>query len=335
MFGVDDAIAGGLPILGGIIGNITSSGDRDAALKSYKEAVQKIQDLGIPPELAGPIVLQQFKSAGQLTPELEQAINLGPSQVAQIQEDPATRQASMQALQALQNSGRTGLTAEDRANYNQLQTQSNKNTQATLNSILQNMQARGQGGSGAELAMKLSAAQSGANTQAQAADQVAAQASQRALAAMSNAGNLGSNIRGQDFNVANTKASAADQFNRFNVQNQQAQQQRNVQAQNGAQQYNLSNNQQISNQNTQQNNAEAQRQKQAQLQDYLNKVGYAGMQSNALNQLGNVYSNQAQQNQQMWSSLGGGLGKMYGGYAQNQQNQQNFDNYLGAMGGNE
>lgn len=323
MFGIDDILAGALPVIGGLVGRAAGQGDRDQSLNAYNQAIQKLQELGFPPELATPIVLQKFQQAGVYTPELEQAIKQQTSQVAGIQEDPATREASMKALESLQNSGRTGMTAQDRVNLNTARNQTNADSQARLGSILQNMQARGQGGSGAELALKLASSQSSANNASQSADRAAADASARALQAISNAGSLGSTIRGQDFSVANTKASAADEMNRFNIQNQMAQQQRNINTQNQAGLYNQQNAQQISNANTSQANQELNRQKQAQGTDWQNQGTYYGSQANALQKLGDIYGGRAKDTGNIWTSLGAGAGKIANAYLQDDKKKRN------------
>ena len=80
-------------LLGGIVGANNSSGDFQNANEAAQKAAQQLINTGMPPDLAKQVVLQQYKSAGQLTPQLEQSINLGPSAVSNINTDSSGRNA--------------------------------------------------------------------------------------------------------------------------------------------------------------------------------------------------------------------------------------------------
>lgn len=268
-------------ILGGIAGSSASSGDMAAAQQAATEGYRKLLDLGYAPDTAKAIVLQQFQQTGKLTPQMIQAVNLGVSQASQVQTDPALQQAQMQALQSLQQQGKGGMNMQEQANLAQIQNQLGNQEKAQQASIMQNMAQRGLGGGGAELAARLSAQQGGANQASQAGLQMAGQAQQNALQALMQGGQLGGQMQAQQFGQNMQKANAADQFSRFNVQNQQAVQAANVAAANQAQGANLANQQQISNANTMAANQELQRQRQAQLQDYQASVGYGTAAANA------------------------------------------------------
>ena len=268
--------AGGIGgIVGGLLGAGAASGDLNQSRQLADKAYQEILSMGAPPETAQALVLEKFKSAGLMTPELESYIQAGPSQVAGITEDPLLKQKQMSALELLSQRATGGLNPEDRAKYNELREQAAKEQNAKQQQIIQNYQARGMGGSGAEIMAALQGEQSGANQMSQAGDQIAATASQNALQAALQSGQLGGQIRQQDFNVNQAKGSAADEMNRFNVQNRTTQQARNVAAQNQGQMVNLSNNQNLANANTQMANQETARQNQARLNDYNNKFKLA------------------------------------------------------------
>lgn len=304
------ALAGSVlgPVFGGILGNVFGAGDRDAAYKASMDAYNEIKNLGVPPDLAAPIILKHMQSAGVLTPELEKQINIGVSQAAQVQEDPKLREAQMDALNQLSERSKTGLTATDRARLNDVLTQTNRTNEANQNSIIQNMQARGQGGAGAELAARLSAAQNAGNQANSNSLDVASQANQAALQALGQYGNLSGSIRSQDFSNNMAKANASDEFNRFNTQNQINTQQRNVDRGNSANQYNLQNQQNIANQNVGMDNQELQRQRQAQLTQYQLEQQNAKMRSDADIAKANVLSGKAAQTGQQWSNIGGAIG---------------------------
>ena len=89
-------ISGGATLAGSIIGNMASGADRDAAAAAQKKAYDKILKLGAGPDLTRKIFLEEFKSAGVLTPELEKAVNIDASKTAEIKEDPRFKEAQMQ-----------------------------------------------------------------------------------------------------------------------------------------------------------------------------------------------------------------------------------------------
>lgn len=300
------------PVVGGLIGNMASASDRGAARSAMNNALAAIENVGAGPDLSRKIFYEEFKKAGVLTPELEQAINLDTSKVSQIQEDPSLRQAQTQALQLLQQRGQTGLSIQDRAAFNQLQQEVATQNEGRRQQILQNMAQRGQSGSGAELLAELQNSQSGTNQASQNALNMSGQASQNALNAILQSGQLGGSIRSQDFSNAQAKAQAADELNRFNVGNQLGQQSRNVAAKNIAQSGNLSNAQNIMNMNTQQQNAEKLRQRDAEEQMYQNKLAQAGAMAQAYNNQSNYLTGAANQTANMWQGIGSGVGQGLG-----------------------
>lgn len=306
-----------ISVVGGMAGRAAQSNDMEHAFNTAQQAYDQIVAVGAPPDLAKQIVLDQFKQVGLMTPQLEQAINLGPSKVANIQEDPALRQAQMGALTQMQGMAKSGFSPQDYAALLQQTNSINSAAQAKQNQIIQDMQSRGldaRGSSGAELAARLAGAQGANNQQQQAGLDIAGQASQRALQAMSNAGQMSGQLRGQDFSNAMAKANAADAFRQFDVQNQLAQQTRNTAAQNAAQEYNLNNAQNIANMNTQQTNAERYRQAEAQRQYWQDQMSQATAKSNALLGKAGVYNAQAQNTGNAFNSVAGGLASGVGAY---------------------
>ena len=141
--------------------------------------------------------------------------------------------------------------------------------------IQQQFAAQGQGGSGAQLIGELQNAQSGANQESTAGNQVGAMAAQNALQAIGQAGTLGGQIQNQQFGEQAQKAQAEDVINQFNTANQLGVQAANTNAQNQAQGANLQNSQNLQNANTQQANQELLRQNQAQNQQYLETLSRA------------------------------------------------------------
>lgn len=143
----------------------------------------------------------------------------GQSAFTNISTDPTTRDAQMQALAELSQIGREGgLDPQSKAAIDQAMSTNAAQENSRRQAMLQNFQARGLGGSGADIASELQADQSDANSGAMASEQAAADARTRAMSAMGQAGNLAGNIRGQDWSEAARRAEALDSVNRFNAE---------------------------------------------------------------------------------------------------------------------
>lgn len=312
------AAAVAAPVVGGIMGSISASSGRKAAAAAAAAALAELNKIGLPPDLSKQIILEKFQSQGVLTPELEQDINLQASQVAQIKEDPSLRANQMDVLSTLGQVSRGGLRAEDRAAYNELRQATQRDSEAKRQQILQQMQARGMGGSGNELMTQLQSAQAAEDAQSAGADRLAAQASQNALAALAQRAQQAGSMRGQDFNVNQARALAEDDRNKFLFQNSVARQRANVSAQNEAQRANLSNAQRLSDENASQSNRESLRQVQAKRDYYQDQMSLATAKANALNNQATVAQNNANSQANMWSGLGNSVGQgfaAYGNYA--------------------
>ena len=313
------------PMVGGIVGNIAGAGDRSAAQQAMDEALAEIESIGAGPDLARDILLEKFHVAGVLTPEIEQNISAVISQVSQIQEDPSLREAQLSALDLLKQRSETGLSATDRVRLTDIRNDVAKDNQARTNDIINNLNARGQAGSGAEIALRMQAAQSGSNRASEEADRAAAMANEAALAALSQYGDMSGKIRGQDFDVANTKASAADEFNRFNTQNQIAVQSRNVDRNNSAAQFNLTNKQNVSDRNVVNANSELNRQRDAEQTMFDNKYKVAKAKADALQGKADNDRANANATSSAITSVGAGIGGAAAGYGQYQNQQKQFD----------
>lgn len=304
--GVATAVAAGIAVGSAVVGEMKAGQQRDAAARAAKEAQDIINSVGAPPDLSKRILLDKFKEAGVLTPELEQKIDAGYSKVSQIQEKPELKDAQMQALQTLGQRSRTGLGPEDRAALNQVRSEIQRDQEAKRQQIIQQAQARGMSGSGAELISQLTGNQASANTAAMQGEQLAGNASARALEALKAYGGMAGQVRGQDFDIERAKADAADQFKRFDTQNQVEQQARNVAARNQAQAANLANKQRIQDTNTIQENAESLRANAAK-RDYFNDtMAKATGQANMKQSEAALASQQAAQVAQNYQNIGSG-----------------------------
>lgn len=303
--GIGGSIGG---IIGGIIGGDKASGDRSKGQGYAEQAFNELLAIGLPPDLSKEIIMQKFQEAGIMTPELEQEISVQHSKLAELQEDPETRNAQMEALNTFKSLSKTGLGAQDKAALNQVRDSVQRDLEGKRQQILQQMQQRGMGGSGAELITQLQASQGDANKASMESDRLAAMAQERALSALDKSAGLASNVRGQDYTVAANKAKAQDELNRFNVDNQRSVQSRNVAARNTAQAQNLSNKQRISDANVNMSNQEKLRQAQAQRDYWNDQLKRAQGRSSAYEGLGNEYNRRgdaiAGREQAIWTGIG-------------------------------
>lgn len=310
--GIGSGVGG---ILGGILGGGAAAGDfsnaKDAADRAYQELLQ----IGMPPDESKALVLQKFSQAGVLSPQLEQYIQAGPAET--ISEDPALRSKQMAAVNLLQHAATTGKTAQSQADLNEIQQQVARDQAAKMAQIQQQMQMRGMGGSGAELASLIAEQQGGANREADASLKAAANAQNAQMAALNQLSGASGQMRQQDLAANSTNANIKNEMNRFNTQNQIGQQARNVGTQNQAQQYNLSNAQNISNANAQQANAETQRQSDARRQYWNDQVARAKLRSGAYSGQSEEFQKRGQRTTDQAGAIGGAIGAI-GGLAFNQ-----------------
>src|ERR1700735_3977176 len=106
------------------------------AINMAQQGVGAYQNLSVP-DLANKLYLQNYSSAGNLTPAQEQTINASPSQAAATQANPALVNAQTQALQGLKTASNTGYTPATQAALNQIQRnaaiQSQGQQQAVMN----------------------------------------------------------------------------------------------------------------------------------------------------------------------------------------------------------
>ena len=172
------------PIVGGLVGNLMSQGDRAKQRKMMSQALEELKAAGLPPDLSKEIIYQQFQQVGILTPELEQELNLAESETAKIKEDSKLRDSQTQALDLISKAARTGLRPEDRAALNDIRQSVQRDAEAKRQQIMSSMAARGMGGSGSELLAQLSAGQEANERASREGLQIGADASKRALEMM-------------------------------------------------------------------------------------------------------------------------------------------------------
>jgi hypothetical protein len=303
--------------IGGVGGFLLGGDDKDPN-EILERMMREAQ--GIPLPILKEYYPELYQVVAALNPELETAVNLGPSAMEGIATDPVLRQAQLNALSRLQGIGEAGgMTGEDRARLMQIESETNANLKGNQDAIMQNLAARGMGGGMTEMVNRQLGAQAAANRQAQLGMDVKAQAERRALEALMQSGGMAGQMQGQDFSQAASKAQAQDAISKFNAMNQQQVLANQIGAKNQAQQYNVGMQQGVAGQNTGVRNQAQQYNLNLPQQQYENQMAKYGMQTGIAGQIaqGNAAQNAA--NAKWASDMMGAAAGAYGEYNKKQK----------------
>lgn len=285
------------------------SNARAQAMALAQQSIDELSRIGVPPEEAQRITLQKLQSQGMLTPELEQNILQGRSEMEGISTDPRLADAEMQALDSLRTLGQGGFNIQDKAALDTALTASATQERGQREAILQDMAQRGASTSGGALAAQLANQQGGAQRTNVAALDTAAQGYQRALDAIRSGGALAGDIQGRQFGQKAQVASAQDIINRMNTEAMRGTQQRNVGSMNTAQQYNLGEKQRIADANVGLGNQQEMYNKTLPQQTFQNQLNLAGQKSNARSGQANQVIQGGNQAAATIAGVGAGLGQ--------------------------
>jgi hypothetical protein len=272
-----------------------TGGKDSAAEDAQRQAVRQLQRLELPSIGEMQIQLEQLLLQGQITPEQAQAALIARSNLEDIAVDPQFKQAQINALNKLQEIGEGGLTLQDKANLERIKAEQAAMERGQREAILQNAQARGVAGSGLELAQSMLAQQQASNRSSQQGLDVASMAQQRALQAILQGGQLGGQIRGQDFEEQARVAAAKDAIAQFNAQNQQQVNLANSAARQQANIFNLGLKQDVANANTNIRNQQQFYNKGLYQQDFENRYRKAGGIAGGYSNLASLYGDQSKQ----------------------------------------
>jgi hypothetical protein len=267
---------------------LTKHGEQEAATR---RAAGRFTSLELP--TLGELDLKQI---GQLTPEQMQAYLSEGSALQNIYVDPRLKEAQQKALDQLQEiADAGGLTAQDKALLSQIAREERTQERGQREAIIQSAKERGISGSGLELGSQMIAQQNAATRQSIRDQEAAAMAEGRKMEALLQSGQLGGQMRSQEFGEQAKIAEAQDAMERFNLANKQNVEASNVGARNQAQQYNLSSAQDLANQRA------MYRANIPQMQ-FQNQLGLAQGQSQADLGMAQMYGQQSQSNMQALGS---------------------------------
>lgn len=287
------------------IGNFLSGGNQGRAADASQASVDALAALQLPDITQMQLQLETLVQQGVISPEEAQVYLQQGSEMAGIQTDPALMQAQYDALNSLQEiSDSGGMTDSDRAQLARIQTQEQTAAKGARDAIMQSMEARGMGGSGASLLAQLTNQQDAATRQSQRDLDVAGMAQDRALQALQMAGQQGNQMQQTSFNQQAQQAQAQDAINQFNTNHLNQIGLANTQARNQAQKDNLAEKQRVADANVATRNNQQQYNKQLLQQDFENRYKKAGGVAGA-------YQNQAgqfnQAGQQITNLVGSGI----------------------------
>jgi hypothetical protein len=306
------AAKGAFDILGAVIGNAVSAKDRAEAERLARQAYDKILAIGAPPDQAKKIFYEEFKSAGLLTPQVTKAIEATVPKIVSYKEDPALKKAQMESLSSLSQIGKLGETAEERAQRILGARETERLVAGESGRQQQELAAKGLEESGAAIAGRFASADRARQIASEQALKSSAAAQARALEGITQAGTLAERARTQEFGFAEKKSDAEAEMDRFNVERRQAAQQYNLQQQAAAQQYNLEEKQRIMDANIKMRNEERKRQREAQLENWKNKLSWAQTQGGTMLGQSQLAAEKAAQTQQMWQGIMSGAGSIAG-----------------------
>lgn len=263
-------------MLSGLLGGSAGKEEMAQSLGLSREALEELRRIQIPD-----IEMQKIRLTNPELAGLLEAETIDGSALESVSTDPRLKNAQMKALEELSGLSQTGLGAQDRAAFNQLQRESAAQAQAQNAAVLQNAAARGTLDSGSTVMAQLMAGQQAANRSQQGGEQLAAQAAQARREALNQYANMSSGMANQDFAQRAQVANARDSINQFNSQTKT-----------GANQFNLTNKQNIANQTASNANQQEIYNKQLIQQKFQNELQKATGTAGQLNNLANNYAQQ-------------------------------------------
>ncbi len=167
----------------------------------------------------------------QMAQEAEDFQNrdLGQTAFTGVQADPAMVAAQQQALQRTQQVANEGYTQTDRDAMQQQLRDAARYEQGQRQSLQQDAQARGMGGSGFSIQSQLAAQQAGADRATETATDMAIEGRNRSQQATQQVAQMAGGMRDQGFGEQATRAGATDQYGQWRA-NTQGQDFANLQA---------------------------------------------------------------------------------------------------------
>lgn len=309
-----------------IIGASQASASREEALRLINESVNDLKAVGIPDEDAMRISLEKYKSQGVLTPELEQDIMQGRSEMEGISTDPRLKDAQMSALDELRRVGEGGgMRLTDKANLESTLSDIDQQERGSREAILADKAQRGPVTGGDALAAQLLNQQGAAQRKREEGLRVAGNAEDAALQAILQSGQLAGSMQGQEFSQKADVAKAQDLINQMNTEAQRGVQERNIQSKNAAAATNLQQKQNLANSNVDLTNAQEQYNKSLGQKRYDMELGKATALANARGGQASMINQGGKDDAAMYGKIGGGVAQLGQSYWDKQASAEERD----------
>ncbi len=270
-------------LIGGVVGGgagYAMGSQVERSRKKHEATVQQyleqLQNLDMPRYEDLKLALQRYAAGEQLTPDQLTALQDVDSEVQKITQDKQAKETQLNALAAMKARARGGLTLQDKADLLQAQREIDRQQSGVQKSIVQNMAARGQGGSGMELAARLQSVQTGAQQASQNSLATAGRAQNAAMQSLKDSASLGRQMGQDQLDFDMMKAKAADETRRSNLERLQASMQYNIGNKNNAKVYNQNRANTVADRNVDISNSEQKHNKDLLVQDYQNQANRLG-----------------------------------------------------------
>ncbi len=289
------------------LADLFSGGKNSAAEDTLKNQLAELNKLPTPSAESLTLPqLEQFVSAGILTPEEAKSYAVKSNAFDTVTADNAGLESQLSTLGELQNIVNSGgADAEEEATVQRILNTLGTSEAGDNAAVLADASRRGVGNSGMTMAARLAANQNSATNANQNALDVAAAEEARNLAAMTAKGTLGGQVQGEQYAAGANKANAANAIAQFNAQQEQDISKINAASGTAAKAANLANAQDISNKNVgsaQEQEKSIPAAQQLAFEDALKKAGVGMSGAEA------VANQETQQGQQNAGILGGLIG---------------------------
>jgi hypothetical protein len=296
------------PVLGGLIGGSQAKKEARRAAALRAQALAQFAGINLPTFEEQLFNLESPDYIGDLVMQQEEAVDLGPTAMDEVEVDPRLKAAQMLALGQAEERAQEGLSAEAMQHYDKAQRAGRAEAQAMSEKALMDMQQRGIGGSGAEQLQKLIAAQASGDAAGQAGLAIAAASEREDNVATDALARLASGMRSQEFGEQSDAARARDAFAQFRAQNTQGVRGRNVDRQNVAGQRNISERQRMADQAANLRNIEEQRRATLHGDQFERERALAGDKASIITGQAGAADKAAGRTADMWSGIGGAIG---------------------------
>lgn len=308
-------IGAGASLGSGLLGYFANKSAAERAQMLQNENLQRWLSINIPNPKDQELALEKFVVQGTLTPQLETAIANDPTEFQKIVTSPSLAAAQNRALGELSRIGyEGGLRLEDKAALMDARMDAINREKSNRQGIVDQMARMGASGSGFDMAARLQGQSDSADREAMAGLKIASDAQNRALEAIKGAGGLATQYRTQDFGEQAQRASAADKINMFNTENLRGVQQRNIGAQNRAQEMNLAQKQKTADENVKQANYQQEYNKGLDQKRFENEMRRMQGASGATQALAQGEINKGQNLANLYGNIGSGISSAAASY---------------------